>query len=253
MGMNDYEIFEENILSFTAMLGGNPGGVLSRLPSGSFAAMSGLPFAGENYAVFKGGASACEISDALEFFSWRRVPFIAPQFPGLGEKFSELLASLGLSLQKRYTAMTLDRRSGCRIDPAAEAVLGESAAGEWGDAVWRGFGGDAPTPQSYVDFAKYLAGRWENKLYALRVDGAAVSCGLLHKSEHAYGVYYFATVPQMRRRGLARRMMDTLAAAAFETRGKLVLLSTEEGLPFYLGFGFTPLSDIPIYSSSDDI
>lgn len=253
MAMDNLSAFKENIFSFTAMLGRTPGGKLLRLPSGSFAALSGLPFAGENYAVFKERATPGEVSDALDFFEWRGSPFIVPQFPDLDRAALDFFASSGLSVKKKYTAMSLEYSKDYRRNMDAEIVCGQMGAIEWGTTVWSGFGGKGSAPQSYLDFAQFLTARWENRPYAMREDGRTIACGMLHKSENAYGVYYFTTVPEKRRKGLARRMMETLAATAFETRSSLVLLSTKEGLPFYLDFGFTPLADIPIYSSSDDI
>ena len=246
----NFEAFRENLFSVVSMLGGTPGGGLSRFPSGSLAAMTGLPYAGENYALFNSLANGCEVAEALDFFGCRNVPFVVPELPEVQLKLAPVLESNGLCVKSNYTAMALDAEAGYVFDPAAGEV-GEAECDMWAEAAWFGFGGEAPMPESYRDFARYLLFRHENRLFVLQEEGRALCCGLLHNSRMACGLYYFATLPQFRRRGLARRLMNSLAAAAAESHRLFILLATEEGLPFYRDFGFAAMRDIPLRSLSD--
>ena len=79
--MAELEAFRENFYSTAAMLGGNSGGYMSFMPSGSLVAMTGLPYAGENYAIFNSDATHCEVAEAIDIFALRNIPFTPPSFP----------------------------------------------------------------------------------------------------------------------------------------------------------------------------
>ena len=246
----NFEAFRENLFSVVSMLGGTPGGGLSRFPSGSLASMTGLPYAGENYALFNSLYNSCEVAEALDFFGCRKMPFVVPELPEVRTGLSSVLESSGLGVKNNYTAMALAADQDYRFDPSA-CEVGEEESDLWASAAWFGFGGEEPMPESYRAFARYLLYRHENRLFVLQEEGRALCCGLLHNSRMACGLYYFATLPQFRRRGLARRLMNSLASAAFESHSLFILLATEEGLPFYRDFGFETMNEIPIRSLSD--
>ena len=250
--MVNFEAFRENLFSTIAMLGGNPGGRMSRFPSGSVAAMTGLPYAGENYALFNSRANVCEVAETLDFFGCRGIPFVAPVLPEARERISPVLDSNGLGIKNHYTAMMLAASDKFLPDPYVFEADEESLE-KWADTAWYGFGGEAKTPDAYYDFTRYLMGRCENRLFLLEEQGKSVCCGLLHNSRMACGLYYFATLPEFRRMGFARRLMNSLACAAFETHSLFVLLATEEGLPFYRSFGFEEMAEIPIRSLEREV
>lgn len=131
-------------------------------------------------------------------------------------------------------------------------VCGESEANEWGRVVWEGFGGAVVTPE-YLALARHLAARKENKLYLLRDGSDAVSSALLHHTERSCGLYYFATPPEFRRRGHAKRLMEFLVNEAARDYKEMVLLATPEGLPLYSAFGYRALAEIPMRSDSEEL
>ena len=74
---------------------------------------------------------------------------------------------------------------------------------------------------------------------------------MLNHGTDSNGVYYFATIPEQRRKGVARSMMNEICRLS---NGKKILLqATPMGLPFYKNFGFKELCKIPVYSDSDDV
>lgn len=250
--MDANTVFTGNFFSFARMLGARHGGGALSGPSGSLAASSGLPYAGENYLLLKPEASIFEAERLIGFFAARELPFVAPELPGTPAKLVSALEGSGLLPVRTYTAMSIDlsRKAGGG-EPLMKRV--RDGADEWGRAAWRGFDGGAEVPEDYLALARYFAGCRDNALYLLEEEGRALACGMLHKSGGACGLYYFATLPEYRRRGYARRLMEGLAGEAARNGREMVLLATPEGLPFYLDFGFRRLSEITIRSASADL
>lgn len=250
--MDRYEIFEENFRSYCKMLGGF--GTLREYPSGSFASATGISSAGENYALLSASAAPEDVRASDEFFREARIPFVTPQLPGTPDNILEELDLMGLKVREVYTAMYTKDRPLCpgSQGQAAEASDGRRAR-EWAQGAWFGFGGEKPFPASYADFAQYLRKRKENRLFYFRKDGIAVSTALLHYSKHACGLYYFATLPEYRRKGFAKRLLRAIEPAAYSRHSHFVLLATQAGLPFYLDFGFTAIAQIPVRSYSEEL
>ncbi len=244
--MCELDIFKENFFSTMMMLGKNPAGSLTVLPSGSLVSMSGLPSEDDNYVLFNSLTTQCEVKKSLDLFNKQKVPFVAPEFPDLGEQLPSMLESLGLHITNNYTAMYLSNKKKYVLDTSVVEITSFSEAETWAIASWMGFEGKTPVSESYVDFTKYLISRKENKLFILKDKGIAVCSGLLCYSKQACGLYYFSTLPEYRRLGFANRLMNTLAVVAFTSHNIFVLLATEEGVPFYKNFGFTSLGNIPI-------
>ena len=75
--------FTENFTSALRMLGKTPGGGILELRRGAGAYATGMPFAGENYALFDNCSSGEEALRVLDFFEDRKLPFISMQLPEL--------------------------------------------------------------------------------------------------------------------------------------------------------------------------
>lgn len=250
--MDSTPVFTENLFSFARMLGAKLGGGTLSGPSGSVAASTGLPYAGENYLLLKPNATAFEAERLIGFFAARELPFIAPELPGTPARLVTVLEENGLLPVRTYTAMSIDpRREADSREPMMKRVSG--GADEWGRAVWEGFDGGSEVPGDYLALAGHLASCRDNALYLLEDGARALACGLLHRAENSCGLYYFATLPEARRRGYAKRLMKGLAGEAAREGREMVLLATPEGLPFYLDFGFRELALITIRSASADL
>ncbi len=246
--------FIENFTSALRMLGKTPGGGILELHHGSGAFATGMPFAGENYALFDSCSSKEDVSQVLDFFADRKFPFISMQLPELRKEVSETLESRGLSVRAEYIAMSIKISfSGREPDQHVKRVTGRSGAIKWAEAAWIGFGGKLPIPDNYINFAAYLSSCSENRLYCLEKDGIPLCSALLHSADRSCGLYYFSTRPEARRQGLAARLMDSLAGNASLFSDNMVLLATEMGAKMYKSYGFTELMRVPVLSGSDDI
>ena len=246
-------IFDKNFFSFAEMLGGAPGGGLLPLGGASLAAASGQPHAGENYALLAQGAGADEVEKAARFFAERGAEFVTPWLPQTPQAVARALEERGIERRRIYTSMYLPveaERGHCSPE-VAEVTAAEAA--RWGEAAWYAFGGEAgEEARAYALFGEYLANHPKNRAFALEEEGRYVSTALIHETPEAYGLYYFATVPERRRQGLAAKLMDG-AASALPEKKPLVLLATEAGLPFYISYGFKIIDKVPVYSACDDI
>ncbi len=245
--------FIENFTSALRILGNTPGGDILELRRGAGAFATGMPFAGENYALFDSCSSKEDASTVLDFFADRKFPFISMQLPELRKEVSETLESRGLSVRAEYLAMSISSSSSEREqDPYVKRVTDRSGSIEWAEAAWTGFGGELPVPDSYINFAAYLSNCPENRLYCLEIEGIPLCSALLHSADRTCGLYYFATKPEVRRQGLAVRFMDSLAEHASHFSENMVLLATEIGAKMYKSYGFEVLFRVPVFSSSDE-
>ncbi len=254
--MDRLQAFDENFFSFAAMLGGAPGGSTLSFKSPSLAAASGQPYAGENYAIFGEGAKHADVAAAISFFGLRRADFVAPWLPQTPYSLAQAFEDKGLMRRRIYTAMYLppeNMQSGSL--PDGVAAVTEKEALKWGEAAWYAFGGEGKeAAASYKTYGAYLAAHKTNRAFAVESDeGKYLSTALIHETANTVGLYYFATLPEYRRRGLAARLMDGLTAVLARKCKPLVLLATEEGLPFYINYGFKVIDKIPICSLTEDI
>lgn len=252
--MSETRHFEENFTSALRMLGNTPGGGILELRHGAGAFATGMPFAGENYALFDNCTSDEEALRVLDFFTDRKLPFISMQLPELKKEVSGTLEKRGLSIRAKYLAMSIRISSSTRgQDQYVNRVTDMSGTVKWAEAAWIGFGGELPVPDNYHSFSVYLSSCPENRLYYLEKEGMPLCSALLHKAGSTCGLYYFATRPEARRQGLAARLMNSLADHASHFSDNLVLLATEMGAKMYKSYGFIDLIKVPVLSESDDI
>lgn len=249
--MDPITVFTDNLFSFARMLGTMPGGWVLSGPSGSIAAASGLPYAGENYLLLRPEATVFETERLIGFFTARSLPFVTPELPGTPQRLISALEALNILPVNVYTAMTMELTQAWCREPSLVSVHGETD--EWAHTAWEGFGGEAEMPEEYPTLARHLAGCQENTLYVLKEGGQSLSCGLLHYTKDSCGLYYFATPPIFRRHGYALRLMTGLAGEAAVRGREMVLLATPEGLPLYLNFGFKVLTEITMRSNVTDL
>ncbi len=190
------------------------------------------------------------VNDVVRFFCERDEAFMWPVYDG----GTEILEVAGVIHAGDLAAMCIapEKVSPCVLEGVTfEGVTGENA-GVWAKTMWQGFGGEGDVPEGYCRFAGALACSRENvSLFAAKYFGEyAGAFAVTHEPELA-GVYYFATVPNFRRKGVARAMMSEICRLS---AGKnIVLQSTPMGMNFYRVFGFTELFRIPVYSTDSDI
>ncbi len=210
----------------------------------------------ENWVYFPEQITSLEqVNNAVKFFSEHEEAFMWPVYSG----GRELLERAGLIYAGDITAMMLNPENviipGARDDVK---VLRSDSAEEWAYTSWRGFGGGADDlPENYCEFVKALDAEERVSLYSAKYDGKNAGVFMLTNEREAVGVYYFAVVPEFRRKGIARAMMSEICRYALSCEGKspkmIILQSSPMGHKFYSNFGFTELFKIPVYSTDSDI
>ena len=204
----------------------------------------------ENWIYYPERITSREIvDDAVKFFADRDISFMWPVYDG----GTELLDSAGLLYAGNLAAMMLDPKN-VRMNDVPDVVIEPvSVSLEWARTAWHGFGGGADdTPDNYFALVDALKHDPENlSLYIARYDGVNAGTFLITHEPDLMGVYYFAVVPEMRRKGIARAMMNEVCKLSCGK--KLVLQATPSGLPFYKNYGFEELFMIPVYSTESDI
>lgn len=221
---------------------------------GGFCLSTGSDAASENWAFFPASISdEGPVRSALRFFETCGLPFVWPLL-GDGE---ERLIRLGLREAGRLLAMSrgcdgLGERDGLRV--AFEPVGDDAGAGRWADAVWFGFGAEAGAPNSFSALAAEMRRDGALRLVTARVGDRDAGAFLVALDPSRVGVYYFAVLPFFRRMGVATAMMrEIVRIARVEGRDRIVLQATPSGVPFYQSVGFESLSEIPLFSTSDDV
>ena len=207
--------------------------------NGGFCVSTGCDF--ESWVYYPERVRSSEVVErAIKFFRENKISFVWPLYDG-GEKFLE---DSGLLYAGSLTGMIYEPMPGSQEGDCNKTL----PANEWARIAWRGFGGKVDgIPENYYKFVDALG---KEPSFTL---SAYMSCGsyLLVNEPDATGVYYFATVPEMRRKGVARAMMNVICSLS---KGKKILLqSTPSGLPFYKSFGFVELCKIPVYSDASDV
>ena len=253
MSKSETAVFLDNFYSALRMLGGNPGGSVLELRQGAGAFSTGLPFAGENYAIFDTSPAPEELCGVLDLYEKRDLPFIALQLPILQEELASELERRRIFRRATYLAMSI-RNFPAKTDkdPLVKKVCTDREAERWAEAAWTGFEGELPVPRAYAVFSRYLFRCPANSLFFLEREGHPLCSALLHSTEKSSGLYYFATIPSARRQGLAARFMDSLREYASRYSGEMVLLATEMGAKMYKSYGFRELLEVPVFSASDE-
>ena len=193
------------------------------------------------------------VNDVVRFFGERDEAFMWPVYAD-SDSNSEILEGAGVTHAGDLTAMCLaPEKVSLRVQEGVtfEGVTSENA-GVWAKTMWLGFGGEGDVPEEYCRFAGALACSRENvSLFATKCCGKyAGTFAVTHEPEFM-GVYYFATVPSFRRKGIASAMMTEICRLSAGKR--IVLQATPTGAKFYRAFGFTELFRIPVYSTDSDI
>jgi ribosomal protein S18 acetylase RimI-like enzyme len=200
------------------------------------------------------------VGAGLDFFKLTGMPHIWPVFPGMPEIFGETLEDAGLRHDATFLGMSAPAGAISGVDAgeigAAElAGADESDIRDWADAVWYGFDSGEPAPPSFARFAGEMASSDELSLYALKTHSGGgcfeiVSTGMLCSAGGAAGIYYVATRPEFRRRGLGLSVMRALMERGRDLgHDEICLLATPDGAPLYKKCGFVGTGEVRIYAS----
>ena len=188
---------------------------------------------------------------AIEFFKAQKVSFMWPVYNG-GER---VLEDAGLHYAGSLAGMLFDPVWHEMMEPFFPKAESNIDPNSWAKTAWYAFGGDADeVPEKYFELAKAFSENPNFYIYVHRTDDNIDGCFMLRDTSEKFapvGVYYFATVPEARRKGVASAMMRKICSLA---RGRKILLqSTPAGLPFYKTCMFEELCKIPVYSDTSDV
>ena len=206
----------------------------------------------ENWIYFPERVNDSEtVRKAAEFFRERNETALWPVFDG----GNEILTEGGMFHDRQLRAMSLD--SGCSVSIRGnesvtfKAVTTREDSLRWAKSAWLGFdyGGDEPS-EDYCEFAGNLTGCRDFVVCVSVLNGRDAGTFIAVNDDAGLtGVYYFAVIPEMRRKGVAVSMMNEIRRLS--QGKKIVLQATESGVPFYSAYGFKDLGGIDVYSTSE--
>ena len=186
------------------------------------------------------------VENVKKFFGEEKISYMWPVYNG-GEK---ILEECGLVYAGNLMAMSYESKSSHATN---NLDIYEADSHDWADIAWQGFGSEAgTTSKEYYKLVEAFKNDRKNlRLFIADYENKHAGTFLITNEKDLMGVYYFATVPEFRRKGVAREMMNKICELA---EGKtIVLQATPMGLPFYKKFGFEERFIIPIYSTESDI
>ena len=191
-----------------------------------------------------------DVESLIKFFQEQDISFMWPLY----DEGEEILKEAGLVYAGNLTAMSYNpsafQAPSLKMDGFSLRVSPKHE--DWAKTAWRGFGGGFDDiPENYFALVKAFNDDEKFSLYIAEYEGKNAGTFLITHEENLTGVYYFATVPEFRRRGIARAMMNEICRLSGTKT--IVLQATPSGLPFYKNFGFDELFSIPVYSTESNI
>ena len=191
------------------------------------------------------------VKRATTFFGRRKETFMWPVYDG----GNNILEAAGLLHAGHLEAMSLEPTHAVRdrVNPSVKmrAVTRETFV-QWANCEWSAFEyGDGEPSAEYLELAKAFSKDESMSMYIAEIDGHDAGAFLVTHEAELMGVYYFATKPEFRRKGVAASMMSEICRLSGGR--KIVLQATPSGVPFYSAFGFEDLGAIEVYSTRADI
>jgi GNAT superfamily N-acetyltransferase len=247
-------------------------GAIARLPSSrslsfdqhAFLLATGTEASSENWAfVPSQSLEKSRVTQALSFFGERNLPFVWPVFPNAGQGYRQALEEGGLSRQGELTAMFRAARflEKTSLPLTFEQAETKQDAAAWAEIAWQAFDSPPGAPASFVEMAQGLSAEPNFLLMTACRNTVPVGVFMLAACgfDAGLGVYYFATLPEERRKGVGGVMMDKIlriaseGTANFPAASAVVLQATPAGARFYASKGFDTLFPLPLYSLTSDI
>ena len=219
---------------------------------------TGTDAASENWAFFPPCASRAidekVVKQVCCFFADLELPFIWPLFPEAAAE-GRVLEESGMFARGELLAM--ERAIFPTEKDSSLASLTFEINKEpdiWAETTWMAFGSPPGAPGSFMDLARGLRDSKGFCLVLAKKGDLPVGTFMLTLSGGSAGIYYFATLPQERKKGVGDAMLHEIARLAFEMGCSILTLqATPIGAPFYASRGFEPLFRLPVYSFSEDV
>ena len=185
------------------------------------------------------------VSKMINFFGERDASFM------WFARDSKSLEDSGLIYAGDFTAMSLESNHTAKYESNPDIeILRINSRHEselWARTAWLSFGSEGEVTDNYYAFVDALNNDRENLSMYLAFHKGKASGTFL--TTVMGGVYYFGVLPEMRRMGIAREMMNEIC----RQNKQIVLQSTPSGYAFYKSFGFNERFRIPLYSNEEDI
>jgi GNAT superfamily N-acetyltransferase len=249
--MRDGDPVYENMRSLLEVMGSFGGSRIENPEPWLSLYDSGVRDAYENYALMEPGRFSGEaVARGLEFFGRTDCPHIWPLFPGTRDEARAALEAAGLKRGDDFQAMTAELggeepSSGGHAAKIEAPIKGESGAKAWAELAWRGFDSEGAPPAKFA--ANAIAMARDERFFLARAGDGAV--GMLFSDGKSCGIYYVATIPESRGRGMGGAIVGRLKSRARELGyGSVVLLATPSGRGLYLRHGFIDRGTVEIYS-----
>lgn len=198
-----------------------------------------------------------DVKSVIEFFALNNISFMWPLYD---DDDASLLEASGLLYAGRLEAMAL-QPSRAVTDKVNHSVSFRQAttpelALEWTKTAWGAFYSgselnDDGVPENYCALVNAFMNDPNFSLYIAELDNQPAGTFIITHEKSLTGVYYFATLPELRRRGIAASMMNEICRLAGNKT--ITLQATPVGVPFYKSFGFDDLFAIKVYSTEPDI
>ena len=244
----------ENLRFFVKSLARIKNSRFLELSEKSFCVDTCFDSASENWVFYSEKLNQNDVFKIVEFFGSRE--FIFPIYGEPENSELEILEKSGLKHAGNLLAMNFNPEK-AKYDFKTDFVIADndSLLKEWAETSLRGFEVEFETlPEEFLNLALSFRNDDKNIIPVISKTND-VNCGsfLIAKSKienkEISGIYYFSVIPEYRRHGIAREMMNF----ASELSNKIVLQATPSGIPFYKNVGFKELFEIKIFSKSDDI
>ena len=245
----------QNLRETLLLFGSFPGMECMEKDGGIFYC-SHIPSAGENYLLLPENETnpSSTLREGFAFFQEHGTPFICPIPANKEAKIAPLLEKSGMRERARLTGMVRNLRE-------YESGAGETASLNHSEdperlasALWRAFDSDDAPPKPFVSFVQWTLAADQVKLYALQEGREIAALAMLTQTHGSAGIYYVATLPDFRRRGLGQILMhQVLSNAKAMGYEYACLLATAQGHPLYLKCGFEDVFSSGVYSHAEEL
>ena len=216
-----------------------------------------IPSAGENYLLLPPDKANLNASllRGIAFFKDRDTPFICPVSIAHDESTALLLENLGMRERARLTGMIRNLKGYETKQEETPPLLSSSENPErLANALWRAFDSDDCAPEQFISFIQGALSTDKVNIYALQQCGEIAAITMLTKTQDTAGIYYVATLPAFRRKGLGQKLMDyVLSDAKAMGYEYACLLATPSGHPLYLKCGFADVFSSSVYSYATEL
>lgn len=202
------------------------------------------------------GSDIKAVEDIKEFYRQQNLRFwwwVYPRGDSLQTK--EILEAAGMRLITQIPCMAADLNIETLTEknPAATNITeiqGHDNLPIWADISFRGFQMPERTRDQYNAFVlSFTRGDQKaQKLFLAYVDGEPAATSLLFINGKTAGIYYVATLPEYRNRGLGYSVtLAAMQAAKIAGYKKIILQATPAGEKVYRRIGFQEICRAQIY------